>query len=304
MNPTKLYLDLLKKCLTRYIFINEQPLWGYTIDHIKNLRENGGDWPPTAETMIGLKRLNNIQYCIEHVLKFNTPGDLIETGVWRGGSCIFMAGCLKAYADDERKVWVADCFEGVPKPEIPQDQDNTLWMAKDFLAVDVVTVKQNFEKYGLLNDNIKFLHGYFKDTLPNVPIEKLAILRLDGDLYQSTIEALNNLYSKLSVGGFCIIDDYCLANCKIAVDDFRRDHGIDDPLIAIDEMKKGDKFYLMRCKQDRPDLNRSGPVSYSVTSSSLEYVKMRIEGWKKKGCFDIEIDEFEYVGKLLIKDAQ
>jgi hypothetical protein len=81
-------------------------------------------------------------------------------------------------------------------------------------------VKKNFEKYNLLDNNVKFLKGWFKDTLPSAPIESLAILRLDGDLYESTMDGLINLYSKLSKGGFIIIDDWgAFPACKQAVKD-------------------------------------------------------------------------------------
>jgi hypothetical protein len=72
------------------------------------------------------------------------------------------------------------------------------------------------------------------DTLLTAPIEKLSILRLDGDMYQSTMEVLTTLYPKLSVGGFCIIDDYALQNCHQAVDDFRKAKGITSPLQKVD----------------------------------------------------------------------
>jgi hypothetical protein len=78
------------------------------------------------------------------------------------------------------------------------------------------------------------LKGWFSDTLPKAPIERLAILRLDGDMYGSTMDALNALYSKLSPGGYCIIDDFHLDGCRKAVEDFRRDHSITAPIQEID----------------------------------------------------------------------
>jgi O-methyltransferase len=104
----------------------------------------------------------------------------------------------------------------------------------DFLAVDLDSVKRNFERYGLLDQQVVFLKGWFCDTLPNAPIEKLSILRLDGDMYGSTMEALKALYPKLSPGGFCIVDDYHLDGCKQAVDDYRRNNKITAPLETID----------------------------------------------------------------------
>jgi hypothetical protein len=76
--------------------------------------------------------------------------------------------------------------------------------------------------------------GWFRDTLPRLPIERLAIMRLDGDLYESTMDALVNLYPRLSIGGYVIIDDYNLECCQQAVHDFRRQHSINDEIVHID----------------------------------------------------------------------
>lgn len=199
-------------------------------------REEGIIWPMYAETMIGLKRLDNIQYCIEEVLKNKIEGDLIETGVWRGGACIFMKAVLSAYEENERTVFVADSFEGLPKPDatnFPEDKGDSHHTEK-FLAVSQENVEENFRRYNLLDSKVVFLKGWFKDTLPHAPITKLSILRLDGDMYGSTMDALKHLYPKLSNGGFCIIDDYVLPGCKKATDDYRAKENINAPLIQID----------------------------------------------------------------------
>ena len=81
---------------------------------------------------------------------------------------------------------------------------------------------------------MRFLVGWFSDTLPEAPFERLAILRLDGDMYQSTIEALRPLYPKLSKGGYVIIDDYALPGSQAAVQDYRREHGISEEIVDID----------------------------------------------------------------------
>lgn len=199
-------------------------------------RESGEIWPVYAETMIGLKRLNNLQSCVETVIREEVPGDFIETGVWRGGACIFMRGVLAAYSVKDRRIFVADSFEGLPKPEadkFPMDEGDTHYQNR-YLAVSREEVEENFRKYGLLDDKIVILKGWFKDTLPKAPITELAIMRLDGDMYSSTMDALTNLYPKLSKGGFCIIDDYALKGCRQAVDDYRAQHGITAPMEWID----------------------------------------------------------------------
>ncbi len=96
-------------------------------------------------------------------------------------------------------------------------------------------MQDNFRRYGLLDDQVRFLKGWFRDTLPDAPIERLAVLRLDGDLYESTIQALECLYDRLSAGGYVIVDDYGnVAGCRQAVHDFRAQRGINDPIRPID----------------------------------------------------------------------
>ncbi|AXT86207.1 macrocin O-methyltransferase [Aeromicrobium sp. A1-2] len=202
-------------------------------------RESGQDWPARAESMIGLKRMTNIQDCIAAVIKDGVPGDLIETGVWRGGATIFMKANLKAWGDTTRKVWVADSFEGLPAPDssrYPADSGDELY-TQTGLAVGLETVKNNFRRYDVLDDHVEFLVGWFKDTLPVAPLGDLALMRLDGDMYESTIQAIEVLYPKLSPGGFCIIDDFGshASQAGQAIHDYRKQHGITEEIVQIDE---------------------------------------------------------------------
>jgi O-methyltransferase len=232
---TLLYLDLLKKCLTRSIFPERTTYDPATRTHMPfdaTLRAVGRDWPEEAETMIGLRRLDSLQWCVLDVLERGVPGDLIETGVWRGGATILMRAVLKAYGDT-RLVWVADSFEGLPRPDpsrYPADE-GVRYHEREELAVSLETVQQNFARYGLLDDQVRFLPGWFRETLPAAPIERLAVLRLDGDMYESTIVALDALYPRLSPGGYVIVDDYKLVRCRAAVDDFRVAHAIHEELV-------------------------------------------------------------------------
>jgi O-methyltransferase len=250
----RLYLDLLKNVLTRFIFPEiRRPVMPWRgkarralflpvhkalgkmgleltrrVPFDPEMREIGMDWPSDGETMIGLRRLDNLEFCITDVLRRGVPGDLIETGVWRGGAAIFMRAALKAYGDTERTVWAADSFQGLPKPEGAHHWDTqmALWRYSR-LAVSLEEVKANFSRYGMLDDRVRFLKGWFKDTLPSAPIERLAVLRLDGDLYESTMQPLEVLYPKLSAGGYCIVDDYhTVPGCKAAVQDYQARIGI------------------------------------------------------------------------------
>ena len=198
--------------------------------------EQGQTGPSFGFTLLGTKRLDNLQYCVETAIKDGIAGDLIETGVWRGGASILMRAVLEAYPHEERKVYLADSFEGLPAPDVanyPVDRGD-LHHKYNYLAVSQQEVENNFESYGLLDEKVVFLKGWFKDTMPAAPMDKLAVMHLDGDMYESTMEVLVNLYPKLSPGGFCIIDDYALPRCRKAVNDYRKEHQINDEVIKVD----------------------------------------------------------------------
>lgn len=263
----ELYLDLLKKILTNVIYGDasfskftdverqleppEAGLGSHVCDYDPAAREVGLDWPTVAHTMVGLKRLDNLHECMDRVLADDIPGDFIETGAWRGGVCIFMRAFLKAHGCTGRAVWVADSFEGLPEPElydvmpeasvesstvdVNQVRHGVKLLNDQVLGVSMSTVQDNFSRYGLLDEQVRFLPGWFDDTLPRAPIDRLAVLRLDGDFYQSTVDALENLYPKLSRGGFVIIDDYNIPGCRKAVDEFRAKYGVTDAIVPIDE---------------------------------------------------------------------
>lgn len=199
-------------------------------------RELGTDWPAFAETMIGLRRLDNLQECIESVIANNVPGDLIETGVWRGGAVIFSRAVFDAWGAHDRVVWAADSFQGLPRPNAelyPADKGDRHYKHTQ-LCTSLDEVKANFAKYGLSQVGVRYLVGWFKDTLPNASIERLAVLRLDGDMYESTMDALRSLYPKLSVGGYVIVEDYQLQGARLAVSDYRAERGITESIIDID----------------------------------------------------------------------
>lgn len=199
-------------------------------------RELGQDFPIDAETMIGMKRLGDLRQCIEDVLDSGVPGDLIETGVWRGGACIFMRGVLRASGINDRTVWVADSFQGMPATDTrtyPADTADTFGQWKK-IAVDLEQVRQNFRRYDLLDEQVEFLPGWFNESLPAAAIGKLSILRLDCDLYSSTTDVLTALYDNVSIGGYIIVDDYGISTCRSAIDDFRSARGITDELVDID----------------------------------------------------------------------
>jgi len=252
--PRELYLDLLERAVThtlyfppdkrkppeyvRESFAKEFEKQGLELGDLNDVerRAEGRDWPVYAQTMVGLERIRNVRECTERVLADGVPGDLIEAGVWRGGTAIMMRGVLKAHRVADRTIWAADSFQGLPKPDperFPADAQDRGFEAEE-LKISVDEVRNNFHRYGLYDDQVRFLEGWFRDTLPTVADRRWALIRLDGDLYESTMDGLVNLYPQLSPGGFLIIDDYGWENCRKAVEDFRREHGITEPIERID----------------------------------------------------------------------
>lgn len=198
--------------------------------------EEGRKNRPYANVMMGQKRLSNVQDAVVAILEEGIEGDFLEAGTWKGGGCIMMRALLEICDVTDRTVWVADSFKGVPPATLPQDAGLNLSADDlDYIAVSLERVKDLFRRYGLLDEQVRFLQGWFKDTLPTAPIDKLALLRVDGDLYESTRDALVALYDKVSPGGFVIIDDYNdIPACKLAVDEFRAQKKITAPIIKID----------------------------------------------------------------------
>jgi O-methyltransferase len=200
-------------------------------------REQGKDWPFVGLTMVGFKRLDNIEECVRRVAETKIPGDFVECGVWKGGSAIFMKAVADRLGLVDRNVWLADSFEGMPKPIMAEDLTSPDYdlSATDQLRSSPEQVLKSFQHLGLYDERVRILKGWFKDTLPFAPIEQIAILRLDGDLYESTRDALQSLYHKVSPGGFVIVDDYSSwAPCQKAVDEFRKGRNIESPIKRID----------------------------------------------------------------------
>jgi hypothetical protein len=231
------YLDLMQEVLINAIYQDRAiDPWSQPVFDARK-RDAGLDWPQQALTMIGRIRLRSLRECCEYVLRQQIPGDFVETGVWRGGACIMMAAVLAAHECNDRRIWGFDSFEGLPPPNealYPGDCGDQLHRFPQ-LAVSLEEVTENFRRVGLFSDQIRLVKGWFKDTVKAAPIERIAILRLDGDLYESTIQVLEGFYSRLSPGGICIIDDFgAMPSCRAAVLDFRRDAQISEHLVEID----------------------------------------------------------------------
>ena len=240
------YLDLLKLCLcdlagtrtssvTRTLAgdVMSRELGG---DQLR-FRTAGMDWPLHGLTMVGLARLDDLQLCVESVVQDGVEGDLIEAGTWRGGASILMRATLDSLGEHGRILWVADSFQGFPHVDRGDSEGYDLGVdlaAVDFLAVPLEEVKASFARFGL-EHGVNFVPGFFEETLPTLGDRRWSIVRLDGDTYEATRFSLEALYPRLSAGGYLIVDDYQQIDpCREAVDDFRRELQIAEPLERVD----------------------------------------------------------------------
>jgi O-methyltransferase len=243
------YLDLLKLTLCDLVGASTQTI-SWTGDRRVFSRELSGDdqmawraagrdWPLNALTMVGLRRLDDLQASVESVVADGVEGDLVEAGAWRGGASILMRATLDTLGAHERTVWVADSFQGFPAPEADGDEEDRaletdMSAAYDYLAASLEEVQGYFDRFGCV-EGVRFVPGFFEDTMPELRGRRWSVVRLDGDTYKATWLTLEALYPGLSVGGYLVLDDYCfLSACRRAVDDFRREHGITEPIEQID----------------------------------------------------------------------
>jgi O-methyltransferase len=242
------YLELLKLCLCDLVGVGTESVYRTFEEEPRiysrelpaeqmDYRVSGRDWPLHAMTMIGLQRLDDLQSCVESVVADGVEGDLIEAGTWRGGASILMRATLDTLGADERTVWLADSFQGFPAPDpdaFPEDDAADDLSPFNFLAAPVEQVREHFARFGC-EAGVEFVPGFFNETMPGLRSGRWSIVRLDGDTYESTSQALEALYPGLAAGGYLIVDDYhFVGECRRAVDDFRAENGIDEPLEQVD----------------------------------------------------------------------
>ena len=220
-DPKKMYTELLKSALINHLYTGVEKFPGANLDPVS----------PSLIGWDGYRRMTMMERLIDYVLARDVPGDMVEAGVWMGGMTIFFAGLLRAKGAYERAVWNLDSFEGIPAradmelEKYPEDSNwAEAWEGK--LNCSLEQVKINFEQFGLLDGNVKFVKGLFRDILPKCPVETIAVLRVDADLYLSTIQALEFLYPKLSPGGYVVFDDWKFEPVRRAISHFREKHGI------------------------------------------------------------------------------
>jgi O-methyltransferase len=230
------YLELLKLCLcdlagSTTASVGAMPDGTVMARELRGeglrLRAAGMDWPLQGLTMVGLSRLDDLQGCVESVVRDGVPGDVIEAGAWRGGASILMRATLDSLGE-QRTVVVADSFQG-----FPAGADQNL-AGFDFLAVPLEEVRESFARLGL-ERGVEFLAGFFEETLAGLAGRRWSLVRIDADTYEPARAALDALYPGLALGGYVVLDDYgSFEGSRRAVDEFREEHGIAEPIERID----------------------------------------------------------------------
>ncbi|OBB14048.1 hypothetical protein A5662_07230 [Mycobacteriaceae bacterium 1482268.1] len=196
------------------------------------LQATSTTWETVAEyTMTSEERIFALCHAVEYVVTSEIPGEIVECGVWKGGSMMAAALTLRAMGTTDRRLNLFDTFDGMSAPgEV--DRDFRGAYASDLLASagpdssvlarsPLQEVAANIEKTGYPRDLVRFIKGPVEETLPQHAPESIALLRLDTDWYESTRHELEHLYPRLNVGGVLIIDDYGhWAGARKAVDEY------------------------------------------------------------------------------------
>ncbi|MER7202174.1 methyltransferase [Streptomyces sp. CB01635] len=197
-------------------------------------------------TMTSPERLNAFILATRHIVRHNIPGDIVECGVWRGGSMQACAKTLLSQGDTERGLYLFDTYEGMTPPTeedlrrdgksaeellAAQGKDRPIWA-----VATLDDVKSGFQDVPYPADRLHFVQGRVEDTVPRQAPEQISILRLDTDWYASTKHELDHLYDRLVPGGVLLIDDYGYwQGSRQAVDEFLEKTGERLLLLRMDE---------------------------------------------------------------------
>lgn len=187
-------------------------------------------------TLTSPERVKALVEALEYIVRNNIPGDIVECGVWQGGSMMAAALTLKRLGDTSRTIYLCDVFHtGWPKPaDIDVDHLGVsaaeAWElvkseGREFPTPDIEMIRERMLSTGYPEDKLEFVVGKVQDTLPKQGPETIALVRLDTDLYESTLHEITHLYPRVSSGGVLIIDDYGgWKGSRIATDEYLAEH--------------------------------------------------------------------------------
>ena len=190
---------------------------------------------PDVHSMCDVKEVDQMEYLVKDVIRRQIPGSIVETGSWRCGLMKYTKAIVDIYEGSNRQIYMFDTFDHFPKPTQNQ-KDQAIHPIVEFLFENMQPldrIKASFKELGLLDDNVHFIQGLFEDTVPRTNLDKIAILRLDSDYYESTMLVLKHYYKNIVPGGWLVCDDYNnpFLGAKSAVTDFRAANNITSPII-------------------------------------------------------------------------
>ncbi len=197
-------------------------------------------------SMTSVERMFSLYTAIIYVIKNKIPGDIVECGVWKGGSMMLSALTLIKMKDTTRKIFLYDTYEGMPEPTHYDLRTYDLFKASEkyeefkkrnekCMYAPLEEVKKNLYNTGYPSNNLVFVKGRVENTIPKIIPEKISILRLDTDWYESSYHVLNHLFQKLSVKGMLILDDYGhWKGAKLATDKYFQEKKVKIFLNRID----------------------------------------------------------------------
>lgn len=228
-------------------------------------------WNVCTHALQNYASLSNAYDLAAYIENRKLPGAIVECGVWRGGCAAVMAKVADT-AKSNRKIWLFDSFEGMPsatKEDIGQDAK---WLSCGVMSEDltdltpvgtniasVEEVKELlFNRLHLKEENVVIVKGWFQNTLPAYRdrIGDIALLRIDGDWYQSTKACLETLYDNVVNNGYIIVDDYgFFPGCKKAVDEFLQERQVTVQIIKVDYSR----IYFQKSAGGAQPIGRGGP---------------------------------------------
>jgi O-methyltransferase len=180
-------------------------------------------------TMTGIERAYSLYKALEYLFEKKIAGDMVECGVWKGGSCMLMAYFFKSRGETHRRIFLYDTFEGMVQPgpvdgEFEKNEWNRLKMDEQknsWCLSSLEEVQANMQKTGYPAENIVYVKGAVENTIPATVPSEIALLRLDTDWYESTRHELEHLFPLLSDRGILLIDDYGVwQGAKKATDEY------------------------------------------------------------------------------------
>jgi O-methyltransferase len=193
-----------RRLLQRVATLPMMPAWPFVLDH----------------TYLSQQRLHALERHLHHRLR-DVPGDVMECGVAEGGSALLLALGLRTRANQGRRLWLCDTFEGLPAPteDDPDYARAVQWTGKCRGTAE--EIEALLDSYRTPRDRISFVKGLYQDTLPAMTIPPLALVHLDADWYESTMVCLTHLWPHIVPGGILQLDDYgTWQGCRKAVDEF------------------------------------------------------------------------------------